>query len=236
MIYKNHKELQNLHIGDNEIQRVLLGERLIWENYKLINIGTGKFFNIKELYPNDYQEFTNDNFFIYGVSGRGYVSGSIRGDESGPVMGMNSQVIKSYNATTGILSCYLLVNGESTSSNSVNVSVAIIPNVQKALEKGNLIYLGKGWGANIKSHFPNDYQNMSVANFMIGGSDRAGTGNRYYGGSFTCGGYGEVPFSYNAETGQFNVSCKLVVTNDGGGYLSSQSASCSIYVSRKPIV
>ena len=50
MIYKNNQELQNLHIGENEIQRVLLGEHLIWENNKIIDLGWAKSWNIKNLF------------------------------------------------------------------------------------------------------------------------------------------------------------------------------------------
>ncbi len=70
----------------------------------VIDLGIGTSFNIKDLYPNDYMNFTKDNFMCEstGISGRTYAS-STGGDWSG-VFASIGGVNKSYDATTGILS------------------------------------------------------------------------------------------------------------------------------------
>ncbi len=95
-----------------------------------ILLGTATSFNVKTLVPNvDYTKLTADNFFIKSVSGVGDFEVSVSGIQEHPY-GKGS-FTKSYNASTGVLSCYYGVtaygkyNGAVMGSETKNASVTV---------------------------------------------------------------------------------------------------------------
>lgn len=79
---------------------------------KLYDLGTAQSFNIKTLCPNvDYTKLTVDNFIFIELPTISYKSGnkgSMCDNNSG--LGGTGSVSKSYNASTGVLSCSYTMN------------------------------------------------------------------------------------------------------------------------------
>ena len=229
MIYKNNEELQNLHIGENEIQRVLLGEHLIWENNKIIDLGWGKTWNIQNLFPNLYQDLTIDNFFLLGAT---QVSGSDTLVGTGEVS-IYDGIQKSYNATTGVLSFNTYCNGTTG-----NVRAVMVSKVDK------LTYVGFGTSFNVKNLFPNDYMNMTADNFLVktmkhwnASSELSITysyhGRRSYSGTWTADGTFRFYKSYNAETGILTVYFNSSGSASGVSDTWNRNSNCYVYASKK---
>ena len=157
MIYLNNKELDNLHIGEKEIQRVLLGESLIWENNKIVNLGFGKSWDIQNLFPNIYNELTADNFFFLSfnnVTGSTSVNVAYTGDTK--YLRIDGGLSKAYDPSTGILNAYLYNN-----SNKSDVCAVLVTKPEK------LVYLGLGTSFDVKTRFPDRYQSMTADNFVV---------------------------------------------------------------------
>lgn len=157
MIYRNNQELQNLHVGDKEIQRVLLGESLVWENNKIVLLGTGTSWNIRTLFPTLYNRLTVDNFFLLSantVTGSDTVRVNYEGDTH--YIYITGGLSKSYNPSNGQLSMYLYNNDNTSSVRAVMVT-----------KPEKLTYLGYGTTFNVKTRFPNTYQSMTANNFVI---------------------------------------------------------------------
>lgn len=231
MIYNNNQELQNLHIGENEIQRVLLGEHLIWENNKIVDLGWGKSWDIKSLFPNLYQDLTIDNFFLLSannVSGSDTVVGTGR-------LGLASGIVKSYDASTGVLSFYTSYNyGQMTNT----VRAVMVSKLDK------LTYVGYGTSFNVKNIFPNDYQNMTVDNFLVKtirhwNSDTGLPygydyhGSRSISGTWTADGNFTFHKSYNASTGVLTVYFNSSGSASGVSDTWNRNSNCYVYASKK---
>lgn len=70
-------------------------------------MGTGASFNVKNLFPNDYANFTDTNFIVepYVIYGKTYTELGSNPVYAGPVLNTNElNYSKSYNASTGVLS------------------------------------------------------------------------------------------------------------------------------------
>lgn len=157
MIYIGGKEPENLHLGSKQLERVLLGTKIVWENNKIILLGSGKTWNIKDLYPNLYDKLTEDNFFILSaesVSGSDSVHVAYEGDTK--YIHISGGLKKTYNKETGSLEMYLYNN-----SNTSKLTALIISKPEK------LVYVGFGTSFNIKNLFPTKYQNMNENNFIV---------------------------------------------------------------------
>ena len=151
MIYLGSKELGILHVGDKEIQKVWLGDKLIWENIKVVDLGEGQTFNVSS-YPN-YSQLTEDNFFFLTSTSQAKLTGNV---PSGIVY-TSDGIEKSYNSSTGILT--LRTKVESGNKYYGNVHAVLIPNPQK------LIYLGNAQSFNLVGY--KGYKNFTVSNFLI---------------------------------------------------------------------
>lgn len=71
---------------------------------KLISLGSGATFDLKSLYPNSYQKFTEGNFIMKRYS-TGLVFNQFRGSEGTWTASNTQTYVKSYNQSTGILTC-----------------------------------------------------------------------------------------------------------------------------------
>lgn len=227
MIYKNDKELQHLHIGDTEIQRVLLGGRLIWENAKVVFLGDGTTFDVSNI--RGYENFTANNFFVR-VTEKPSVSDRVTGSEAGDWGGINTYLNKSYNANTGAFSFNYRAVTDGGNSRQVGGSVYLVVDLDKAIEKGKVINLGSGRSWNIKNLLPNTYMNLTINNFAIQSATYCHTGNRYWGGTFTYAGYGNLALSYNQATGVLSGGNLIKMTNSGGGYIDDSASSILPFV------
>lgn len=233
MIYKGNKELNSLHIGDKEIERVLLGDELIWENFKYYSLGEGTSINIASIYP-DYADLTGDNFFIKSASGNPTFADSIVASEYGPRLGGSSGLAKSYNSDSGVISANLWASGASV--NRKPVTLVLIPNLQKQIESGKIVHLGSGRSFSLKN-ITDNWANLTNDNFLISSASYAQMTQRYYeGGAYSCAGYATIGFSYDQSNGVLSAFHNLIFTNNGGGWLSNVYTNMDMYYIRKPIV
>lgn len=231
MIYLNNKELGNLHIGEDEIQSVWIGDKVIWENNKIVDLGWGKSWNIKNLFPNLYNKLTVDNFFLLSansVNGSDTVVGTGR-------LGLASGIEKSYNASTGVLSFYTSYNyGQMTNT----VKAVMVSKLDK------IKYVGYGTSFNVKSLFPNDYMNMTANNFFVKtirhwNSDTGLPygydyhGSRSISGTWTADGNFTFYKSYNASTGQLTVYFNSSGSASGVSDTWNRNSNCYVYGSKK---
>lgn len=232
MIYLNNKELENLHIGEQEIQRVLLGESLIWENNRIVNLGSGKTWNIQNLFPSLYSRLTADNFFFLSFNN---VSESVRvtvQEGGSDRLWIYGGLTKSYNPSTGVLNLYPYLN-----SQSANLTAVMVTKPEK------LTYVGTGTSFNVRNLFPNDYQNMTANNFLVktlshwnGGGANGIVCNevRNYAGTFSANDLLSFSKSYNPSTGQLTIYAK-----DNGGTDNATSwnrnSNCVVYGTKKTI-
>lgn len=232
MIYLNNKELDNLHIGETTIQRVLLGESLIWENNKIVNLGAGTTWNIRELYPNLYDRLTADNFYFLtfnSVSTSVVVNVQTGGSERLYIYG---GVTKSYNPQTGILTFYPYLN-----SSSATLTAVMVTKPEK------LVSLGTGTSFNVRAKFPTNYMNLTADNFIVksishwnGGGATGLVCNevRNYAGRFDANDRLSFTKSYNASTGVLTVYANDYGNTDSNPYWNRNS-SVSIYATTKTI-
>lgn len=208
MIYLNQKELANLHIGEKEIQRVLLGEDLIWQNNQVFDLGSTNRYDVKTLLPDIYQDLTEDNFFFLTFN-TAYGEGSV----------LRSGISKAYYPQTGYLEFYSWEQNHEFATHAICVT-----------KPQRLPHIGIGQSFDIRSMFPNSYMNFTADNFVVKNIIH---NNNIYSGSEQ--GYNYLIFNktYDASTGQ--LSCYV---NDRGALGSAswnRNSDCDVYLLRKTI-
>ena len=233
MILLDGKELENLREQNKEIQRVMYGTKPVWENFKAYKLGTGTSFNVASIYPN-YNQLTVDNFFIKSVTRNPTFSDSIVASQYGPRLGGGAGLTKTYNASTGVLSANYHASGSGTDTSTV--TIVFIPDIQKQIENGRVVYLGNGRSFDMRN-ISVDWANLTNDNFLISSANYTSMNQRYYeGGAYSCSGYGQLGFSYNSSTGVLQAYSNLIFTNNGGGWLSNVYSNANMYFVRKAIV
>jgi len=216
----NGKELDSCFYEDDEIQRIMFGDRLVWENVKYIDLGTAQTFDIKN-YTDNWANLTADNFFIVGNSNNAYISGSDNTNDY--VIWILDGYTKSYNASTGILTYNVWIyNGRHERWGYGNVHAVLIEKPEK------LISLGTGTYFNVKNN--PKYQDFTYKNFlMLRPNLTQGVGNQiagvrapinwnasakvrasYSNGIFTCDFYGEFNHQ-NYDSGTPRTDSKAMI-------------------------
>lgn len=153
----NLKELQECHNGTTEIQKIMYGSSLVWENYKLVDLGTAQTFDVKN-YTDNWRNLTANNFFIIGNSNTASISGS--DSDSSYINYVSYGYTKSYNNTTGILEFYIwIVNSHWDRWGYAPVHVAMVEKREK------LISLGAITSFNART-YPN-YADFTWKNFLM---------------------------------------------------------------------
>lgn len=212
MIYKGTKELENLYLGNKELEAVYLGNKEIWTNNVGIYLGSGTSFNIRTLLPNvDYTQLTVNNF--YAINGNSNYQIWHGGDSKYKPYRTWVENVKSYNASTGVLTFYyrgMYSSGQGSGTHqNYNAQVMFVKKPSK------LVSFTTGSGAyNVKNLFPNDYQKMTANNFFI---------KNFRGYGDDIGGWGSQSWtfqrinvkSYNASNGTLTWYNNKVDPDDG---------------------
>ena len=233
MIYKGNTELENLFKGDVEVENVWLGTKEVWTNSlgSLVDLGVGTSFNVRNVLPNDYQNLTADNFFIYSLTGTNGGSGSTSSAMVN-VGSSESTLVKSYNASIGILTCCNKMeanwrDSDQTQYSNKNTSCGVkvfvpkkrIANSQKV---NKMIYLGEGQSFDVSQVY-SDYRKLTADNFYIKSYKRIsyseGTGA---GGSVSVWLSLSLAKSYNTNTGALTISCH----SDIFGKVANSNVQC----------
>lgn len=219
MIYLDNKELDNLHVGSQEIQKAYVGDKLVWENNRIIVLGQGDEFDVASVYPN-YADLTVDNFFFL-TQDPTTITGSASAyvDETGHLAYLTiwTGIEKTYDASIGKLTLYQSDTYYSKSTIAPTTFTKKTANMTAVLvtKPDKLIYLGLGMTFNIKNLFPNDYQNYTVDNFIArnwyyengGASGQKGyllNGARNHAGSYSGSATTTFIKNYDASTGILN--------------------------------
>ncbi len=189
MIYDGSKEIEMIYDGNKELVAVYDGSSIVWENNKIINLSSGKSWNIQSLYPNLYSKITIDNFFYLNFD---QVSGSDSVTWPGYDVYLNiiGSLVKKYESGT-------FTSNHFHNSNQSNVTPVIV------LKPEKLIELGSGQSFDVKSKVTN-YQSLTADNFLID-AEPSNTyvyrGSRTYAGTWTAQSTRSFTKSYNASTG-----------------------------------
>jgi hypothetical protein len=247
MIYLNDNDLQELYVEDTEITKVYVGDRMVWGGNRIIQLGNGTSFDIASIYPN-YRELTADNFFFVSSSPT-----SISGTSTATVhdsayycyITIWTGMYKTYNAQSGQLSwyqrntysdTYTAHSGGDTRYSTASMGALLVTKPEK------LVYLGLGTRFDIKSRFPNDYQNMTVNNFIArdwyysngGQQGYISHSSAHYQGTWSGSATTSLIKSYNPSTGILTFYYNSAYSGDiGSGNVTS---SLYVYYSKKAIV
>lgn len=229
-VYKGNTEIDKVYLGSTEIAQIYKGTQEIWSNVKVVSLGSGTSFNIKNLYPTLYDKLTADNFFFRtadtasGTNGIRMNANATSREYAGFAVG----IAKSYDSSTGVLSFYNYVSP----GNSRNVSAVMVPKLTK------LIRLGNGRSFNVSTY--EGYQNFTADNFLIQSADRLAFSNSYYPQGYTYDDSGSctstVPKSYDASTGVLSTGINLRSNDTSGTYTyfnNSQNGNVIVYLALK---
>lgn len=123
MSYSNGVISTNIRVNDNYSNPTIA---MITDTSKLVNLGTSTSFNVSNV--RGYQDFTIDNFLVKVNSlPQGYLYNGFRGSAGDWTVDGSYKIIKSYNAQTGVLTCYINdsaednIGGRYSTNNAVNV-------------------------------------------------------------------------------------------------------------------
>lgn len=226
MIYLNENELSDLHVGDKEIQRVLFGDKLVWENNKIVALGTGKSFDLTSVLRK-YNELTVDNIFYLNMA-------SVTGSDSRTNVGQEVGYIavigwmhKIYNQETGLLETDHYAN-----SGSANVSPVLVTDLSK------IEYVGTAKTFDIKSLYPDEYQRFTADNFLLKiDASREYLFNHFRGqpGTWWASVTQSLEKSYDPATGILTCQIRSVGTSNVSSDNFNTTGATSVYLTRKTL-
>ena len=193
MIKLGTTNIRDVFNGTTDILKVMYGTNLVWEKLIVIDLGTRKFdnYDITSYYSN-YGSLTKDNFFVVNMNN---ASGSSRVVVNGSTLWLRitGELIKSYNASTGKLTCYNQCSGN-ISTGTGNVHVVLIPNPDK------LVSLGSAQSFNVSNQ--QGYKNFTADNFLIKNVTKyTENHSRTYDGTWTASATTKLYKNYNASKG-----------------------------------
>lgn len=213
----NLKNLSQCYKGDTEIDRIMYGDKLVWEGNRSILLGTGTSFDVASVYDK-YSDLTEDNFFFLSssptsISGTSYAT--VHDSQYYCYVTIWTNMSKTYNAQTGQLSwyqqntyrdTYTSQSGGDIRYSTASMKVVLVPKPEK------LVYLGLGTSFDIKSKLPNDYQNLTVDNFIAknwyynngGQQGYLMHASAHYQGKWSGSATTSFIKTYNASTGALN--------------------------------
>ena len=201
----------------NRIEMLLFGSEP-----DFIYLGYGTSFDVKSKYSG-YANLTADDFYIKEVSNYSTSRGSIQTYADGTIS-RRGEIVKSYDASTGILTCYARYYYRASDSNGTGDKVDEHINCECFLRRPNarnqMIDLGTNTSFNVSSVYSN-YTDLTVDNFCVKSSEV------YSASRGTIWGYPDgsgirrqmrLEKSYNAQTGV--LTCYLLYyyqANDSNG-------------------
>ena len=244
MIIRNGKELENLYSESQQIDKVMFGDKLVWENNRIIDLGTNTDFDVSQVYSK-YADLTEDNFFLVSQTPT-TLSGSASAyvDETGhqTYLTIWTGLVKEYDPSTGALSFYQYDEFVSSSTIAPSTSVKKKASVHAVIitKPEKLISLGLGTAFNIKGMFPNEYQNFTADNFVAKNWKYVNGGQQGYllhGVSYIAGSYsGSTTTTFFKTYDSTNGILRFGYTNSvNGGDSITNEAKVYAYLTRKKV-
>lgn len=194
MIYNGNNEIDKIYYGDNEIGSVWYGNNEVWTNNKIIKLNSGQTFDITQVYS-DYANLTTANFYyleLEDVSG----TDSVTYPGYTVYLTLTGSLTKTY--TNGIFTSEHYINGSKK-----NTTPVIVPDPSK------LVSIGTGKTFDIKTLYPDTYQNLTANNFIVNIPSSQSflyRGSITSAGTYSCGGTHKLVKSYDSTTG--TLTCK----------------------------
>ena len=193
-----NNDIGDIYVGSNKIGEVYIGSNLVYTSGRAIKLSSGTSWNIKNLYPNIYNKLSANNFFVSTIDGTHSVYKSVNVAYEGDVKYISiwGQLIKSYNATSGVLTMYYQISG------NTDVACPVTPVMVTDLNK--ISSIAKGSDNNYTATGISGWQNFNINNFFF--RDMTGhylfNGSRTYPG--TWGGRSTIYWtkSYNTSNGK----------------------------------
>lgn len=241
------KSLWECYNGDTEIEKIMYGDKLVWEGNKIITLGTAQTFDVASVYPR-FNELTADNFFFVSsspTSVSGTSTATVHDSAYYCYITIWTGMYKTYNAQTGQLSwyqrntysdTYTAHSGGDTRYATASMKAILVTKPEK------LTYLGLGTTFDIKSIFPNDYQNMTVNNFIARNWYYSNGGQQGYithssahvQGTWSGSATTSLIKSYNPSTGILTFYYNSAYSGDMGS--GSMPSRLYVYYTRRAIV
>ena len=223
----NLKGLSECHYGETEIERIMYSDKLVWEGNKVIDLGSGTSFDVASVYSK-YGELTADNFFFLlssPTSISGTSTATVHDSAYYCYLTIWTGMYKTYNPLTGQLSWYVRNSYSDTYSAHSGGDTRYATASMRAIlvtKPEKLVSLGLGSSFDIKSKFPNSYQNLTADNFIAtnwyyGNGGQQGYlmhANRHVEGSWSGTGTTTLIKSYNASTGVLNFYYNNAYSNE----------------------
>ena len=208
----NNKDLQACYNGSTEIQKIMYGTNLVWENYKLVDLGTAQSFNIRD-YTDNWSSLTVDNFFMVGNSNTASINGIDNQDE---IVYVTNDWEKSYSG--GTLTFRIKIFDSEGRSAYAGVHAVMVEKKEK------LAYLGSGKSFNVTGYA--NWQDFTYKNLlMLKPSGYAKQGVRT---PQTWSAYTQVQSSYSSGT--FNCKFYYRYDHENTGSTTPRIEEDSMYV------
>ena len=207
------KKIAKIYYGSNEVAKGYYGGNLVFENEKniIVNLGTGKTWNIKTLYPQlPWSKFTTNNFFIT------YGSASKTGSISGVLQG-SCFVNMTYSGGSLTIDMTALANGSASTNGSVHAYLVTRPQ--------DLVHLGEGQTFDVSNY--EGYEDFTMDNFLIKSTTNGTIGTVSNTGSYTVS--AGISKSYDSSTGILSCSFNGRIT---GGFGAQSSKNVDVYLRR----
>lgn len=216
---KDSKDLQGCYSGTTEIQKIMYGSNLVWENYKLVDLGTAQTFNIRN-YTDNWANLTVDNFFMVGGSNRASINGV---DNDDTIVYVTNGWEKSYSG--GTLTFRIKIYDSEGRSAYASVHAVMVE------KRDKLISLGSGKSFNVTGYA--NWQDFTYKNLlMLKPSGYANHGVRM---PKTWSAYTEVQASYSSGTFNCNFYYRYDHENTGSTTPRVQADSMQVYLFPKKI-
>lgn len=239
-IDKGTTEYSQIKKGTTNISEIYIGNTLKFSDFKVVSLGSGKSFNIANIYSG-YANLTANNFFVLSASdatGSQAISVPAKPGTSGREryggFNFNAKLIKSYNASTGVLTMYNCVaKADGTEIGTANVTAGMV------IKTGKLINLGTAQSFNLTSY--SNYKKFTADNFLIlsAANVTAGGGSFYYQTyAYADSGTGtsSITKSYNSSTGVLSAYIRMKSTDTSGVYgmfNGDNTGSVTVYLNPK---
>lgn len=227
-LYLGNKETDKVYLGGKEIAQIYLGNKEIWTNVKVVRLGSGKSWNIKQLYPHLYNKLTADNFFALTANAVGGDIGiRMNPSDDRETHTFDSCIYKSYDPNTGMLYVYSRMMDHDRQLGSADANVVMITKLDKLIPlNGNF---------NVSGY--SGYKDFTEDNFLISSTGVAHFYNSFYPQSYPYSGSGHatgyLKKTYNKNTGVLNCYWRQDSHNTDDVYNwfnGSATAGCTVYL------
>lgn len=206
MLNNGSNKIGKILFGNNVIGKVFFGNNLVYQNTIIKKFEPGQSFDVSDI--SGYENFTIDNFFYLAMSN---VSSSSEVVYKGytEYINIGGTLAKTYDQSNGSFSSFHFLNGDTLSKS--NVTPVLVSDTSK------LTLMGTKQSFDIKSLYPDTYQDLTADNFIVSASPSSGYTVRTSvnnSGTYWISQTHSLEKSYNASTGVLTCRWKMVTSSN----------------------